>query len=386
LTAVSVKAEQLQDAFELFNRQSGLLEQSYRDLKVKVETLNGQLRRAQSERLAELVNKEQLSLHLSHLLESLPGAIIVIDGSGIIREQNSEAGALLNRPLIGLSWASIVKREVRDGGSEDGNIQLRDGRWLSLSRRPLQQEPGEVLLLADVTERRQMSELRQRQKRLTCIGEMTAKFAHQVRTPLASAMLYAAQVEKQTPKQRRVAEKIKARLGDLGRMVDDMLGFAAGARRAEEPVSVHDLLQDVRISINSHLGEQTRLDVATGDESLRVYANKDALKGALLNLITNADQACNGAGKIVLGAHCGDSFVSLTVADDGPGIAADVLPNLFQPFFTTRPQGTGLGLAVVHAVAAAHDGDVSVQSSANGSVFTMRLPAAIDSHGSSDND
>lgn len=374
MAATSLKAEELRCAFEIFNQQSGMLEKSYQQLQRKVETLTGQLRLAQSERLSELVEKEKLSQHLSHLLETLPGAIVVINGGGIIRESNSYATTLLNQPLIGCSWATIVKREVRDGGSEDGNIQLRDGRWLSLSRRPLKNEPGEVLLLSDITEGRQISELRQRQERLTCIGEMTAKFAHQVRTPLASAMLYAAQLDRNSEKQQRVVQKITARLNDLGRMVNDMLGFAAGAKRSPESLNVFELLTDVQHSIEGQLDAQADLHIAVDNRCLRVAANKDALKGALLNLVTNAKQACDGTVEIILAASSDDGFVNLSVTDNGPGIDADIMPRLFEPFFTTRPQGTGLGLAVVHAVAAAHDGQVSVESSADGSRFTIRLP------------
>ena len=187
MASTSPNAQELHDAFEIFNRQSGLLEESYRDLQDTVESLTRQLRQEQSARLTELVKKERLGRRLSELLETLPGAILVIDGAGIIRQQNSQASALLNQPLIGCSWATIVRREVRDGGSEDGNIELRDGRWLSLSRRPLRSEAGEVLLLADVTESRRMSELRQRNERLTAIGEMTAEFADRKSTRLNSS-------------------------------------------------------------------------------------------------------------------------------------------------------------------------------------------------------
>lgn len=385
MAAMSLKAEELQSAFEIFNRQSGLLEESYRQLQGKVAILTRQLRQAQTERLAELENKERLSQHLSHLLETLPGAILVIDGVGVIQECNSEATTLLNQPLIGCSWATIVRREVRDGGSEDGNIQLRDGRWLSLSRRPLANEPGEVLLLADVTESRQISQLRQRQERLTTIGEMTAKFAHQVRTPLASAMLYAAQLDTTTDKQRRAAKKISARLHDLGRMVNDMLGFAAGAKRSEQSLSVYELLTQVQLTIEPQLDKETDLSVSVQDFSLRVAGNQEALKGALLNLITNAWQACGAGARIALRAERIGGDVLLTVTDDGPGIAEEALPRLFEPFFTTRPQGTGLGLAVVQAVAAAHDGSVDVESTSHGSRFVIRLPAlAPDEEGGND--
>lgn len=374
MASTSLNAEQLRDAFEIFNQQSGLLEESYRDLQDTVEALTCQLRREQSARLTELVKKERLGRRLSELLETLPGAILVMDSDGVIRQQNSQASALLNEPLIGCSWASIVRREVRDGGSEDGNIQLRDGRWLSLSRRPLKSESGEVLLLADVTESRRMSELRQRNERLTAIGEMTAEFAHEVRTPLASAMLYAGQLDRSSVASGRVADKITAGLHDMKRMVNDMLGFAGGARRAQQRISVLGLLNDVQRSIEGQLGEKTTLRVSVTDGELGVAANNDALKGALLNLITNADQAGDGHANILLHGHrIGDS-IHLCVTDNGPGVPDDIRAQLFEPFFTTRPQGTGLGLSVVKAVANAHGGDVSVATSERGTCFTIQLP------------
>ncbi len=378
MASTSPNAQELRDAFEIFNRQSGLLEESYRDLQDTVESLTRQLRQEQSARLAELVQKERLGRRLSELLETLPGAILVIDGAGIIRQQNSQASALLNQPLIGCSWAAIVRREVRDGGSEDGNIELRDGRWLSLSRRPLRSEAGEVLLLADVTESRRMSELRQRNERLTAIGEMTAEFAHQVRTPLASAMLYAGQLDRSTPANERVADRITAGLHELKRMVNDMLGFAAGVRRSQEQIKVLDLLNDVRRSVHEQLGERTDLRVSVEDEDLTIAANSDALKGALLNLVTNADQAGNGEADILLHGHRTGDSIHLCVTDDGPGIAEDMRAKVFEPFFTTRPQGTGHGLSVVKAVADAHGGDASVSTAGRGTCFSIQLPAHSD--------
>lgn len=391
MAASAMDAQQLHSAFELFNRQSDLLEQSYRELTDKVERLTDELNEARSARLIELVEKERLSQRLALLLETLPGAIVVIDGNGVIQQQNSEAVRLLNEPLNGCSWANIVRREVRKGGSKDGNIQLRDGRWLSLSRRPLKDEPGEILLLADVTDSRRMTELRQRQERLTAIGEMTAEFAHQVRTPLASAMLYAAQIDRTSEAQARVADKVVERLNDLGRMVNDMLGFAKGGHRAEEDVDVRDLFLDIRATLSPQLGERTTLEllidgtsVDRGDANAFVIAaNSDALKGALINLIMNSSQAADGHAHIQLGAWRDDDWIFFTVTDDGPGIEADVMPHLFEPFFTTRPQGTGLGLAVVQDVARSHGGDVRAESLRRGARFTLRLPAA-DAGGSHD--
>ena len=284
MAATSLKAEELQSAFDLFNRQSGILEQSYRRLQERVELLTEQLGAAQSARLAELAEKKRLSQRL-----------------------------------------------------------------------------------ADVEERRY---------RLTEIGEMTARFAHQVRTPLASAMLYTAQLDRSTDKQRRIVEKITARLDDLGRMVNDMLGFAAGARQDKELVGVYDLLTDIQLSLEGQFEAGVNIQVAVADATLQVAVNRDALKGALLNLVTNAVQACGAAATISLSALQDGDRVEISVADDGPGIDAAILPRVFEPFFTTRPQGTGLGLAVVMAVAKAHGGDATVQTSGYGTCFTIRLPVS----------
>ncbi len=374
LAATSLNAAQLHDAFQAFNEQSGLLEESYRDMQDTVQALTRQLEREQSARLSELLKKERLGRQLSELLETLPGAILVIDGDGVIQQQNSQASELLNQPLIGCSWASVVHREVCESSGEDGNIQLRDGRWLSLSRRPLRSEPGEVLLLADITESRRMAELRERGERLTTIGEMTAEFAHQVRTPLASTMLYAAQLDRSKPSQARIADRITSGLHELKRMVNDMLGFAAGARRAQQEVNVAGLLNSVRETLQGQLAPATHVRVSVTDGELRVAANEDAVKGALLNLVTNADQAAEGSASILLHAHRFGDAIHLCVSDDGPGVPEDALPRLFEPFYTTRPQGTGLGLSVVKAVAAAHGGDVTVSTSVLGSTFTLILP------------
>lgn len=388
MPASALNAEQLHSAFEIFNQHSDQLENSYRELEARVASLSAQLAAAHSARHAELVQKERLSHRMALLLDTLPGAIVVINGEGVIQEQNSLAVSLLNEPLSGCTWADIVRREANSKSNGDGNIQLHDGRWLSLSRRPLESEPGEILLLADITGSRQVSELRQRSERLTAIGEMTARFAHEVRTPLASAMLHVSQLKPASGAQERIIPKISERLSDLGRMVNNMLSFAAGARRASDRVNVHDLLTEVAETIRPQLRGDTVLELLIDgsciehceahDGSLAddfvIAANLDSLKGALANLVSNADQAAESAMRIQVGAWRDESTVFFTVTDDGPGIPDEVRANIFDPFFTTRPQGTGLGLAVVRAIARSHGGDVSVDSLSVGTRFTLSLP------------
>jgi two-component system sensor histidine kinase FlrB len=172
----------------------------------------------------------------------------------------------------------------------------------------------------------------------------------------------------------RVADKITTGLHDLKRMVNDMLGFAAGARRAQQQISVPGLFDDVRRSLEGQLGDNATLRVSVTDDELKVAANNDALRGALLNLVTNADQAGDGHANILLHGHCFGDSIHLCVTDDGPGVPDAMRAKIFEPFFTTRPQGTGLGLSVVKAVAASHGGDVAIATSERGTCFTIQLP------------
>lgn len=375
MARATLNAQALQNAFSQFNEQSSLLEASYRELQEKVSTLTQELAVSRTARHSELLEKERLGHRLAHMLEALPGAIIVIDECGVIQESNSKASDLLNTPLIGCAWSEIVQREFCPGESADGELRLNDGRWLSLSRQPLDNESAEILLLTDITESRRMSEMLQRQQRLSCIGEMTARLGHQIRTPLASALLYASNLAgAATATQKHTVDKILGRLQDLRCTVDDMLRYASGAKNSGESIEVATLLQDVADAIEPQLASAADVRVEISDPELSIAANREALKGALLNLVTNAIQACGDNPQVELGAVQSSDQVFLTVTDNGPGFSEGVQERIFEPFFTTRPQGTGLGLAVVRSVAEAHDGEVLADSGPNGTTFALCLP------------
>ena len=378
MVATAFDAEALQSAFARFNRQSGQLEASWRELKERVTTLTRELQVERSARHRELLDKERLGDRLAGMLEALPAAIIVIDGAGIIRELNERATELLNRPLLGCPWSDIVRREFCPGRSADGELKLRDGRWLSLARRALPNEPGEILLLSDVTESRRMAELMHRHQRLSSIGEMTASLAHQIRTPLTSALLLASQPEKKNFEQRQIAaRKITERLQDLAGMVDDMLRFAGGVRQMGDSIPVAGLFQEVMEDVVPRVHRSVNVTSEVPESRLTrltIKGNRGALKGALLNLVENAAQACCDGGRVELSAWQSLDSVWLAVTDNGHGIDPDTRARLFEPFFTTRPQGTGLGLAVVRSVAEAHDGQVLCHSGPGGTVFAIRIP------------
>lgn len=379
MSQAAIDPQALEVAFAAFNEQSGLLEDCYRSLQSRVVELTARLRLAQSDRHRELLEKERLSNRLSRLLETLPGAFLVINGEGVILERNNRATELLKQPLLGSCWSDVAQREFCPNVRVDGDLRLRDGRWLNLFRRPLDSEPGEILLLTDVTESRRMSKMLQRRERLSAIGEMTASLAHQIRTPLSSALLYLSQIEsdKTSEKKRReTAAKVTPCLRNLDKLVNDMLCFASGARADGETIVVFDLLQEVFAAIEPQLQGCSYVTVEFADKALTVTGNREALKGAMLNLVSNAIQASGPSPIVELSAASTADQVCLIVSDNGCGISAEVRERLFEPFYTTRPQGTGLGLAVVCSVAEAHGGEVIIESGKHGSTFAICLPVA----------
>lgn len=368
----SNQAPALSAAFAAFNEHSTRLEASYQELRSQVEALTARLLEERSARRAEHLEREKLDNRLLRIVEALPGGLIVLDGEGIIQECNQHAERLLNCPLVGLPWSRIVNRECEVRSGANGELWLKSGQSLSLSRQTLAPEQGEILLLTDVTDSRRLAEMMQRAERLTTLGEMTACLAHQIRTPLASALLNVGLL-RGGQRQQQVADRLRHRIHDVMHIVDDMLRFAAGAKRKFDEFSVAELLEEVA---DAHRvgSSKDRLSVDVADQSLRLAGDREALKGALQNLIDNACQSSDAPVHIVVGAAVCDTSVFLRVADNGPGLPDASHERLFEPFFTTRPQGTGLGLAVVQSVVDAHGGEVIVESTERGATFTLCLP------------
>lgn len=161
-------------------------------------------------------------------------------------------------------------------------------------------------------------------------------------------------------------------------MVDDMLRFAGGVRQVGESIPVAGLFQEVMEDVVARVHRSVNVTIEVPESTLTrlaIKGNRGALKGALLNLVENAAQASGDGGRVELSAWQSFDSVWLAVTDNGHGIDPDTRARLFEPFFTTRPQGTGLGLAVVRSVAEAHDGQVLCHSGPGGTVFAIRIPA-----------
>jgi len=372
-------AEQLSEAFAEFEDASRSLSAFYHNLEQQVVLLTRELAAARSAQARELVEKQRLAARLATLLDALPGGVVVIDQHGRVQECNPVAQDLLGPVTRGEAWGAVVARAFAPRWDDGHDVSLVDGRLVNIATQALAGEPGQILLVKEVTETRRLQEQLAHHKRLSAKTEMAAAMAHQIRTPLASALLSTGNLRRasdEASRARAVTRTVKS-LRKLERLVDEMLLFARGGQLEVEPLAVDDFLAALEHAAGEAFG-WADFDIVfePAPGAGVVYANLAALTSIALNLIENAYHAANGRGRIVISARIVDEQCLVRFVDDGPGIAPEAQADVFEPFFTTRANGTGLGLAVARGVARAHAGDLTLAPSPHGACFELTLPLA----------
>jgi two-component system sensor histidine kinase FlrB len=378
--APDLKAQELKHAFEIFNQVSLDLTQAYEGLQSRVESLTSELAVANGELRRQYQEKEALSERLSLLLNALPAGVVVLDSHASVSEANPAARAMFGESMLGVDWPALAQRQLIASDAPD-EWQLA-ARRVSIAESPLDSAGGRLLLIHDITAAHSLKADLERNQRLAAMGEMAASLAHQLRTPLATALLYSAnlaQTELSNAARTRFAGKATEQLKRLERLIHDVLLFARGESIGRDAIPAAQLIADAARTLAplcKENGVSFRVTAAVGDSI--IMGKQKALDGALLNLLENALQACTAGGKIMLDAHIVDRQLRISVRDTGTGIALETQARIFEPFFTTRGQGSGLGLAIALGVVRAHGGTIDISSTpGEGSEFVMLLPAGL---------
>ncbi len=218
-----------------------------------------------------------------------------------------------------------------------------------------------------------------RSRRLSSMGQMTARLAHQIRTPLATALLYASQLKQVQLRRDQhdcFVDRLLVGLRHLDHMVNDMLVFARGGEEGEETVVLAEILEQVRETLLPQLNQQAaHWSVHALDAKLSIRGQREVLVSVLTNLASNALNAAGESARLDWYLEARGEIINLTLEDDGPGVPEELQEKIFEPFFTTRANGTGLGLAVVRAVIDAHRGTIELDPDyRDGARFILRLP------------
>ncbi|HFQ81893.1 MAG TPA: hypothetical protein ENK33_11055 [Desulfobacterales bacterium] len=220
------------------------------------------------------------------------------------------------------------------------------------------------------------------QEKLTCmaaIGQMSAQIAHETRNSLYAIRGAVSGLEKgENPAEsKEYVEVIKEEIQEMKRMSDDFLQFARTPEPELIPCQVDEVVQRVAELLEPDLEEgEIRLKRTGMDVLPRVLADPTLLKRAFMNLFLNAIQAMEDGGLIMVEYRLAGKFVEIRIQDEGPGIPEDVNLKVFQPFFSTKINGSGLGLPTVYKLMAAQHGEVDLEESETGARFMIQLPVA----------
>ena len=368
---------------EFWNVESGdlnevetALRRGYKELSGHVARLTSELEAARIARREENEKREELLNRFITVLDALPGGVIILNEEGVITETNPQASALLGEPLEGEPWESI---EARGRFNPHGSFEI-GGRRLNISTCPLPNNSETVVLLSDITAQHTLQRELGRKTRLSALGEMAARLAHQIRTPLSSTVLYVDQLSKDiTPEKRdRICGALRGQLTQTEGLISSMLGFVrGGSLLCLEPTNIKDVVNEAVNSCRADLDAvSAEVKVNKINPGLTVLGASIELSSVISNVIQNALNACDVRPEIEIWAGAINQHMMLIrVSDNGSGIPESSIDQVFDPFFTTRANGTGLGLAVLASVVQQHGGTVhAANRESQGAQFTILLP------------
>ena len=357
--------------------------------------------RTLEERAIQLVNIQD---YTQSILRSITSGVITVGPDGSVVTANPAAERILGMPEAEMVPRRLGVLFADDGGVDGGLSRLLGGRIPRLlmdvqartrSGKTLHAQVamsrmrdvnglllGAVVTFDDVSEVRALTDQLIRADRLAAMGELTAGVAHEVRNPLGIIRASVQLVEDAGMDVSRIAEAtriIKQEIDRLDRVIKALLAFGRPSAPTLRPTDVEAVVTDVVLFTRRFAGQaRVEIDTEFAAGVPLVAADADQLKQVLVNLVSNAVQAMEtGGGTITVRVWDDDAYVFVSVADTGPGIPADVLPKVFDPFFSTRDDGTGLGLTIVHRIIDQHGGRIEVESAPEtGTRFTVALPAA----------
>lgn len=367
---------------------------------------------------AELASAQ---LRAADILANIRAAVITVNDMGRLLYANPAAQDLLGITTLPGQSASLLTqlRDLAPSVAEAVEAQiaerrtrertegllLRDGRPVPISitttsvtgdLRPV--GGATTVIVQDVSDEKRLETMRLRAERLEAVAELSASLAHEIKNPLASIRSAVEQLGHRAAAnadETALASLITREADRLSRLLSEFLDFARVQAARRDRMDLREVLRAAAALAESHPDrpEAARIHVTVPEEPASLEGDEDLLHRAVFNLVLNACQASppDGVVEVVLERRPpaqqpaglpfeGDAFV-LEVRDQGDGIPADVQDRLFEPFATTKPGGSGLGLAVVHRAIAAHRGVILVDSDRAGTRFTVFLPTAAEAAG-----
>ncbi len=389
------------DAFQNFNKTATSLTGSYQKLEARVEQLTEELEEKDQQLYSRLRELDRASRYITTLLDAISSGVIAIDLDGRITMFNRMAGELLGifpedavdhpyEDIMGKDYLQSSALYTLHYGPELRGVekvlpttQIRVETCTTWVVDSMGNRVGLIEMFDDITTLRRLEEKVEHQSALTAMGEMAAAVAHELRNPLAGIGGFAAILREEMEEHSEnleLVDKIVQGVHSLDRLATNLLFLTKQTRIARSSFDIRELVKDVTELLQSEIKEKKlKIEVTTEmpDEEIPLVADKELLRMLLTNLGRNAILAIvrSGSIKFMVQWRLLANRVDLIVEDDGCGIPPENLHKLFNPFFTTRIEGTGLGLALVKKTVDIHKGQLRVESEVNvGTRFTVTLP------------
>jgi two-component system, NtrC family, sensor histidine kinase PilS len=341
------------------------------------------------------------------ILDNISTGLLTVDSSGLILQANRASGEILGLAagaLVGRSIESVapgllgrtkvaaekLHRIEVDKTNErfDFSYQNGDGERLllevTLSELPVESEiGGYIFAFQDLTKVRRLEFQMRQSEKMAAVGQLAAGIAHEIRNPLASIsgsiQLLGGSFTGRQAEEHKLMAIVLREVDRLNNLITEFLDFVRPDTLHDDPVDVNALVKDVAelMKLNKNLNQATK-QVFDLSASREIAGHRDKLKQALMNIVINAYQAMNDASEPEIGltTHDVNNTVVIRIKDRGCGIDESGLKKIFEPFHTTKPKGTGLGLAVTHKIIENHGGRIFVESTKGvGTEFVLEFPA-----------
>ncbi len=338
------------------------------------------------------------------VFEALEEGVIICDATGQITyinraacrffgaDPNGTAGRKVGEVVRGLDWARLTAGK-RAAVSRDLEVFYPENRYLNFYLAPIddgestqQDAPhlGYVMLLRDITQTRKVTAEMIEGERLNALTLLAAGVAHEIGNPLNSLNIHLQLLERKLRKaDRELYEQIKPQVevtrGEVQRLhfiIEQFLGAIRPTRPNFELTDLNKVVEEAVSFLAPELKDRrmrTRLQLDSGLPLLRVDANQ--MKQAFYNLIKNAFQATGTGGKLLIRTELSEYEVRISFKDNGKGMLPETLGQIFEPYFTTKKYGTGLGMLIVRRIVRDHAGEFSLQSEEGvGTTATISLP------------
>ena len=353
--------EQLEEAFALFIEASKAIEAQQTQLQSEIQRLSNDL--------------AQANQRLTDLLQALPTGVILVE-NGVIADQNLAAQTLVGL-AIGQAWQTPASWLPTPMPGEYQTSTDSTARTVKLTQLSLAER--QIVQIQDITDSLRLHIESQRQSKLASMGQMAASIAHQLRTPLATATLYAGNLgmpNLSPDKQKEALDRLRKQLASLETLTTQMLQFVRQRPQKTEMVSGQALLDEALAAIGP-MCEKRNICLRVQASGLQALVNveRPTMVAAMVAILENALQVSQDAGEIVLTGQSDGARLQFVVDDAGPGIPSEMMASLFEPFATSRINGTGLGLSIARNAVEAHRGEILASNRAEGGArFSISIP------------